>query len=405
MAYGTLFLNVTNGSINFTSGTTAGTGWSTVKPGDLAGIRTTNQGTILLEIATVDKVAKTGTFTAGFIGTTASNLFTLVIPTSKIDPTADTVVKTQLINDVAAALRADQLNAANWQQVLSVETGNVDVTLPDGSKVTGPSWRGILNATINKDTTTAQSVKSRMTFTGDAVYVGNATTATNLDVYGFSMFRQGVTFAGDVASQRNVIIDAPDNTDYALVQMTRVYTTADPRMYTGGSCLARLTVGKGMGAPTEVTTQMQMQLRHLPGQDESGFVAYQAANGNWIEARWKRDGNIQNISGQWQNSSDVRIKTEIKEIEDPIALIRGLKLYSYLRDGTPDIGCIAQEVQKTIPEAVSSGGSYTMQTTGDEVPDCLGVSYGTLGYVALAALNKALDRIEALEAKVAELQK
>lgn len=405
MAYGTLFLNVTNGSVNFTSGATAGTGWNDVKPGDLAGIRTTNQGTILLEIATVDKVAKTGTFTAGFTGTTASNLFTLVIPTSKIDPTADTVVKKQLIEDIAAALRADQLNAANWQQVLSVDTGNVDVTLPDGSKVTGPSWRGILNATINKDTTTAQVVKSRLSVLGDAFYVGNATTPTNLDVYGFTAFRKGVTLYDDVLFKRGVISDGNDNEDFPRFSCTRHYTTADSRVYTGGSFLARLEVGKGMGAPTNITTQFNMQLRHQPGVDESGFVAYQGTNGNWVEARWKRDGNIQNVSGTWQNSSDVRIKTEIKEVEDPIALMRNLKLYTYLRDGTPDIGCLAQEVQKTIPEAVSDGGSYTMNTTGEVIPGCLGVSYGTLGYVALAALNKALDRIEVLEAKVAELQK
>lgn len=403
MAYGTLFLNVTNGSTTFTNGTTAGTGWNDVKPGDLAAIRTATQGTLLLEIATVDKTAKTGTFTAGFTAPTATNLFTLVVPTSKIDPTGDTVVKTALVTQVTEALAADQRNAANWLQVLSVPTGNVDVVLPDGSKVTGPSWRGILNTVIDKNAITDQSVKGNFSVLGDALYVGSATKATNLDVYGFSAFRKGVTFYDEISTRKNIDMISGNNLDDARIQMTRVYTTADARMYTGGSCLARLTTGKGTG--NEITTQMNMQLRHLPGTDESGFVAYQATNGNWIEARWKRDGNIQNISGQWQNSSDVRIKTDIKEVEDPIALMRNLKLYTYMRDGTPDIGCLAQEVQKTLPEAVSDGGSYTMNTTGEVIPGCLGVSYGTLGYVALAALNKALDRIEALEAKVAELQK
>lgn len=49
-------------------------------------------------------------------------------------------ITAQVVADVAKAIRGLNLDKANWQQVYS-GTGNITVTLPDGSTYTGPSWK------------------------------------------------------------------------------------------------------------------------------------------------------------------------------------------------------------------------------------------------------------------------
>ncbi|URC22437.1 putative tail fiber protein [Serratia phage vB_SmaM-Susuwatari] len=426
-----IFVNVTNSSTAFS--VQASSSMADFKVGDLLAVRDNARGTILMEVMTKNDAARTGTFTNGYIGATASNLFAPVVTVSTIDPTGDTVIKTKLIQQITEAFARDEAQSAIWMQLLTVPSGNVTITLPDGNQITGPSWRGITGEMVSQTATAAQAIKSALSVAGTVTVgttatpanttlngeltvgkdfrcngttasIGGTTSPTNLDVYGYALVRKGLTVNEDVNAKKGIISDGNDNEDFPRMACTRHYTTADGRMYTGGSFLARLEVGKGLGAPRNITTQFNMQLRHLPGQDESGFIAYQATNGNWYETRWLRDGNVQNISGQFIGTSDRRMKTKITEVEDPIALIRGLKLYTYDKDGQPGIGCIAQEVEKQIPLVVTTGGSVTLHTTGETITNLKGVDYSTLGYIALTALDKAIDRIEALEAKVQELE-
>lgn len=57
-------------------------------------------------------------------------------------------ITAQVAADVAKAIRGLNLDKANWQQVFS-GTGNITVTLPDGSTYTGPAWNNI-SATLAK---------------------------------------------------------------------------------------------------------------------------------------------------------------------------------------------------------------------------------------------------------------
>lgn len=52
-------------------------------------------------------------------------------------------ITAQVAADVAKAIRGLNLDKANWQQIFS-GTGNVTVTLPDGSQYTGPAWGGLI---------------------------------------------------------------------------------------------------------------------------------------------------------------------------------------------------------------------------------------------------------------------
>ena len=58
-------------------------------------------------------------------------------------------ITAQVAADVAKAIRGLNLDKANWQQVYSA-SGNITVTLPDGSQYSGPSWNSITTSLNNK---------------------------------------------------------------------------------------------------------------------------------------------------------------------------------------------------------------------------------------------------------------
>ena len=61
-------------------------------------------------------------------------------------------------------------------------------------------------------------------------------------------------------------------------------------------------------------------------------------------------------------TSDRRLKSDIKQIENPFELLGNIKSYEYIKDGKKDAGFIAQEIQETIPYAVfeNEEGMLTM---------------------------------------------
>jgi len=61
-------------------------------------------------------------------------------------------------------------------------------------------------------------------------------------------------------------------------------------------------------------------------------------------------------------TSDKRLKSDIKQIENPFKVLNSIKSYEYVKGGKKDAGFIAQEVQETIPYAVfeNEEGMLTM---------------------------------------------
>ncbi|XRX80996.1 tail fiber domain-containing protein [Franconibacter pulveris 1160] len=61
--------------------------------------------------------------------------------------------------------------------------------------------------------------------------------------------------------------------------------------------------------------------------------------------------------GTWQNGSDERHKTNIKLVQNPLAAVLSLRGVTYdKKDGTSEVGLIAQDAEKFCHEAVSTNG-------------------------------------------------
>lgn len=139
------------------------------------------------------------------------------------------------------------------------------------------------------------------------------------------------------------------------------------------------------------TTEMRVTL------GSSGGYYY----GSATEAGWKNGaGNYRvkwNISsgdftaaGNVTAYSDVRLKSDISTIEAAVDLVQKMRGVRYTRrsDGMRNVGVIAQEMQKVLPEVVLNNESGK-----------LSVAYGNLTAVLIEAVKELAARVEELEAR------
>lgn len=94
-------------------------------------------------------------------------------------------------------------------------------------------------------------------------------------------------------------------------------------------------------------------------------------------------------SGNVTAYSDVRLKTNIKTLENSLEKTLKLRGVSFQKDGKDSIGVIAQEIREVLPEVVLEG---------DDKEKTLSVAYGNIVGVLIEAIKE-------LNAKVEDLQK
>jgi hypothetical protein len=94
---------------------------------------------------------------------------------------------------------------------------------------------------------------------------------------------------------------------------------------------------------------------------------------------------------QFTSLSDQTLKTNIRPIEDSVALVQRLQgvRFDWLGNSKPSIGVIAQEVEEILPEVVETNEDGTKS-----------VSYGNLVGVLIEAIKEQQVRIEELERKL-----
>jgi chorismate mutase len=82
----------------------------------------------------------------------------------------------------------------------------------------------------------------------------------------------------------------------------------------------------------------------------------------------------------------MRLKSQIKTIEDALTKIKGLRGATYIKDGQNSIGLIAQEVATVLPEVViQNNDGY------------LSVAYGNIVSVLIEAVKELSAKVEELE--------
>jgi len=120
--------------------------------------------------------------------------------------------------------------------------------------------------------------------------------------------------------------------------------------------------------------------------DKQFFIGY-SNNDNY---KFKVDGNVY-VAGYITGLSDVRYKTNISNITEPIDKIEQLQgvYYNLLHEEKRSIGLIAQEVEKIIPEVVYTNTDNTKS-----------IAYGNMIAVIVESIKELSLRIKKLEEKL-----
>jgi hypothetical protein len=92
-------------------------------------------------------------------------------------------------------------------------------------------------------------------------------------------------------------------------------------------------------------------------------------------------------------TSDESLKTDVLEVKDGLYLVEELRPVTYKKEGKPEIGFIAQEVQKVIPQAVYQGEN-----------DLLYLSMNQVTALNTSAIQELLERVKQLESELEDIK-
>ena len=97
-------------------------------------------------------------------------------------------------------------------------------------------------------------------------------------------------------------------------------------------------------------------------------------------------------SGNVSAYSDIKLKTDLMPIDDPLGKVEALTGYTFTRtdSGQRQTGLIAQDVQRVLPEAVSEAEDGT-----------LSLAYGNLAGLLVEAIKALRSEVNDLKARLA----
>jgi hypothetical protein len=132
------------------------------------------------------------------------------------------------------------------------------------------------------------------------------------------------------------------------------------------------------------------------------LMALHVANGDgdgWYEFRNK--GNAY-TNGAWHSSSDARMKTDIEKIDGALGKLGKIGGYTYLKQGVPEAGVIAQEVENVLPQSVTT--TELKLNDGSVLKDARGININGVVALLVEALKEEREARLALELRLVALE-
>ncbi|MCU6346007.1 tail fiber domain-containing protein [Enterobacter quasiroggenkampii] len=338
------------------------------------------------------------TLVSSFTGPTQSDTAWSAVPRVALN-----MVTAALVAQSAEALRGLNYDKLNWQQVYSA-AGNITVKLPDGTTFTGPSWKYLSDNMATKSggavpvnqggtgSTTASGARTNLGL-GDSATRNVGTAAGTVAAGDDSRFgtvngKSGGTINGGTSINGDALyIDH----SYGHTTMLETVKPGDQGAVYGGMKLKRPN-SQGFIVAAYSTNDYEA---------EQILIGVNAPRGNPVWS-FNVDGRA---VGNWVNTSDARIKDNIKTIEDALdkmKLFRGLE-WDRKDNNLHGYGFIAQEVKKVFPEAVKEYGE-TKLVNGEVVEKTLALdTSGVAAALHHEAILALMDKVEELKTQVDKL--
>ncbi|MBK0022080.1 tail fiber domain-containing protein [Ochrobactrum sp. S46] len=128
-----------------------------------------------------------------------------------------------------------------------------------------------------------------------------------------------------------------------------------------------------------------------------------SANRYW---QLRDNGSAYALAGSWVNSSDGRLKTDIKNIADPLEALKKLNgcTWTRLDTGTDGIGLVAQDAENAVPGCSQIIEKEKELPDGTKITDVLALDTGGVAAAVLVEACKVMiGRIEQLESRISDL--
>ncbi|MEN4905630.1 pyocin knob domain-containing S74 family peptidase [Rahnella bonaserana] len=451
MSAGTIAL--TNNSANVTG---TGTAFTTdLKAGDFI-VVIVGGVTYTLGVKTITSATALTLITAYGGPTATGNAWTAVPNATLVGITA------QVAADVAKAIRGLNLDKANWQQVFS-GTGNITVTLPDGSTYTGPAWNNI-SATLAKAYTNGGVLSATVTpntlgNTSDFNIYYQTANANAVIANGYPIAKAGTLFVTPSAygcQQMYITFQG----EAFLRGLTGTFNPAAPNwsdwtpILTGKSTIPL--ANGGTGATTAAAARSALGVLPTSGGTMTATINSSTTGVGFIKLASGVSGQINNFAnvyfnssqymqldlinngsnvisrivtwngsyhvfgfydngngvcdGSWVGGSDERFKGNIADFTDGLVATLSCRHVTYdKQDGGREIGVIAQDVERFAECAVFNSGKKEFGN-GRVIEDFKGLN--TAGFAAAAhgnaitslfeLLDLALNDPDAARSKIAE---
>jgi hypothetical protein len=100
------------------------------------------------------------------------------------------------------------------------------------------------------------------------------------------------------------------------------------------------------------------------------------------------------IGDSFTTSSDARLKENVKTINNAVGIVNSLRGVSYTKDGKEQIGVIAQETERVLPQVVSQGDDGFKS-----------VAYGNVVGLLIEAIKEQQQTINQLQSRLENLEK
>ncbi|WP_432372243.1 tail fiber domain-containing protein [Pantoea allii] len=371
--------------------TGAGTSFaSELKPGDFI-VSTVGGVAYTLGVKSIESDTAL-TLVEKFTGPSSTGLSWTPIPYGTM-----TAITVQLAAQVTYAIRGLNLDKANWQGIFS-DAQSVTVNLPDLNTFTGPGWGYISSQYNNK------ANKDEVLLKNDNLgsVADKALSRKNLGL-GDSSVRNIGTASGTTAAGDDLRFSTINGKSGGTLSGTFIELKSD--YPTTGDIYGPRFKSTYTNSPTSSSASFSLWSELIKGAYLQGTLALES---NWgVSKVWyfRENGNAYAPGGSWISSaSDIRVKDQFKEIEDPRAKLLSVRAgtWNYKLDGSSGrfgIGLIANDIAAIYPEAVYDTGTRKLDD-GSTVKDVMAVEAGDSGFAA--ALHHA--NLVLLTEEMAEVQ-
>ena len=287
-----------------------------------------------------------------------------------------------ITNLVASSAKISDLTSGRVVYVGTAgELQDVSTFTFNGSTVTAPAFSGDGSA-LTGITAAGTGAIGGITVKDEGVTVGTAGSISAFDFKGAGVTAIANTGAAGIAT---VTIATEQEQDIQTLNVSGISTFGGVADFNGDIQAGRVWFGFGTGSkriepsgtdlliPIGSEGDLKITLNNSGGTGGT-FIVEKNGGNSLLEAKGTGEvdisGNL-NVTGTAQatdfnSTSDIKLKTNIQAIEDPLAKVVQIEgvSFNWKEDNRPALGVIADQVEKIIPELVTDSDPKTVNYNG-----------------------------------------